>query len=110
MYKVTKSFYPHIVKQYESVEQFLTENDYTAYRQALVDSLSGTNISTDDETRFKESLSEDGFEAIATIVHDSEEVYNEYLNSIDIEAELNSSIRRPIFEEVFVGESTEHLI
>ena len=41
MIKETKLFYPHIVKQYDEVNQMISDNNYTSYynmmRQVLTD-------------------------------------------------------------------------
>lgn len=103
--KTTKIFYPHIVKEYDTVEQFVSENDYTDYyvsmRQGLVDF--GMDIT--DSSKYVESLSEDSFEGMLTLVFSDQAEVDSYL-AIATEANVTALHRSPIFEET----SDDHLI
>lgn len=101
--KNTKIFYPHVVKEYASVEQFITENDYTEYHDALKATLVAAGIDISDETKYKETLSADSFEAVATIVFPSQEARDEYLASFGAP---DAALRTPIFVE----ETEDHII
>lgn len=107
MYKHTVIFYPHIVKQYETIEQFISENGYEEFTTAKREEIEIFGFSLTDSSRYAESLSEDGFEGKTTVVFDSEE---HYLSSIESITGRDYSMKKPIFEEHFVGDSTEHLI
>jgi hypothetical protein len=108
MYKHTVIFYPHIVKQYESVEQFIAENGYEDYVGAKRSEIVTFGFDPNDTSRYLESLSEDGFEGKTTVVFDSEEHYNQCIDLV--RGNVADISRKPIFEEHFIGESTEHLI
>ena len=108
MYKHTVIFYPHIVKQYESVEQFIAENGYEEFAASRHEEIGIFGFDINDTSRYVESLSDDGFEGKTTVVFDSEEHYNHCIGLIT-GREVNVS-KKPIFEEHFLGESTEHLI
>ena len=101
--KKTTIFYPHIVKEYESVEQFLSENSYGEYYNEVTAGLVSVGIDMNDETQYKESLSDDLFEVIATIVFPNEAAWEAYLAGKENE---NRSLRAPIFEE----ESEDHIL
>ena len=101
MIKRTKVFYPHIVKQYESVDQFVSENGYADFYAAVRAEIVATGISLTDASRYAESLSDDGFEAVATVVFADQAEYDAYLASV-----VERTERSPIFEE----ESDAHLI
>jgi hypothetical protein len=103
MIKRTKVFYPHIVKQYDSVEQFVSENGYADFAAALKAEITSVGIDVTDSSRYVEALSDDGFEAVATVVFADQAEYDTYLAGV---AEEHSGIKTPIFEE----ESEEHLI
>ena len=107
MYKHTVIFYPHIVKQYETIDQFVSENGYDDYIASKREEIGLFGFDVADATRYAEALSEDGFEGITTVVFDSEE---HYLSSIESITGRDYSMKKPIFEEHFLGESTEHLI
>lgn len=102
MHKLTTVFYPHIVKEYDSYDSMVTENGYEEYRQFVLNTLTEHGIDINDESVFKEELSDDGFEAIATVVFPNEEDFNAYM----ISAQRSTSFKKPIYEE----EVDEHLI
>ena len=108
MYKHTIIFYPHIVKQYDSIEQFIADNGYEDYVEAKRSEIITFGFDLNDTSRYAESLSEDGFEAKTTVVFDSEEHFNQSIELI--RGNASDISRKPIFEEEFLGESTEHLI
>lgn len=108
MYKHTVIFYPHIVKQYGSIDQFVTENGYEDYIAKKREEIGIFGFDLTDSTRYAESLSEDGFEGKTTVVFDSEAHFNECIASIT--GRGYEDLKKPIFEEEFVGESNEHLM
>ena len=93
--KRTKILYPHIVKEYNSIEQFISENEYDAYYAALRSEISAAGIDLSNEAQYKETISADGFEAVATIVFPDEATWNTYVEG----CELHEDLRKPIFEE-----------
>ena len=103
MIKRTKVYYPHIVKQYDSVEQFVSENGYADFYAALKAEITSAGIDDTDASRYAEALSDDGFEAVATVVFADQAEYDAYLAGV---ADEKTGIKTPIFEE----ESEEHLI
>lgn len=100
--KKTKIHYPHIVKEYESVAQLIEENGYSDFHAAMLAGLTQFGIDVNDETQYKESLSDDLFEAIATVVFPSEEEWNTYDQSIESDPEFKMPI--------FVEDSEDHII
>jgi glutaredoxin 2 len=108
MYKHTIIFYPHIVKQYDSIAQFITDNGYEDYVESKRSEIVTFGFDLNDTSRYIESLSEDGFEGKTTVVFDSEEHYNLCIDLV--RGNASNISRKPIFEEEFLGESTEHLI
>jgi len=103
MIKRTKVYYPHIVKQYDSVEQFITENGYADFYSAVKAKVEAAGITLTDSTRYLESLSDDGFESVVTVVFTDQAQYDAYL--ADTLSDSND-MRTPIFEE----NVEEHLI
>ena len=101
MIKRTKVFYPHIVKQYDSVEQFITENGYADFYAAMRAEITAAGINLADASKYAEALSDDGFEAVATVIFDDQAHYDSYLASV-----AEQTARAPIFDEVV----EEHLI
>lgn len=95
MIKRTKVFYPHIVKQYDTVDQFIAENGYADFYAAVRAEIEAVGIQLTDATRYSEALTEDGFEAKATIVFADEAEYNAYVAGCG----THDSLRTPIFEE-----------
>ena len=96
MIKRTKVFYPHIVKQYDSVEQFVSENGYADFAAALKAEITSAGVDVTDASRYAEALSDDGFEVKATIVFADQAEYDAYLAGV---AEEHPDVRAPIFEE-----------
>ena len=107
MYKYTVIFYPHIVKQYQSIEQFIEDNGYATYYDEKTSNLTAMGIDMSDATVYQTGLSEDGFEAKSTIAFDSEAAKNAAFEAVG-ERDY-ADIKTPIFEEEFEGTSTEHL-
>lgn len=107
MYKYTVIFYPHIVKQYQSIEQFIEDNGYQTYYEEKTSNLALMGIDANDATVYRAELSEDGFETKSTIVFESEEAKNAAF--IAVGERDYSGMKTPIFEEEFEGTSTEHL-
>lgn len=100
--KKTTIYYPHIVKEYESVNQLIEENGYTEFYDVLLAELVTGGIDINDETQYQVSLSDDLFEAVATVVFSSEEAYAKH----DEEPpEWGPSVKGPIFIE----KSEDHL-
>lgn len=106
MYKHTTIFYPHIVKQYESVDAFVSENGYEEFRDANDVMLSEMGFDPADETKVKRALTDDGFEVVITLVYDSEAHFNE---KQPIANDHHFEMKKPIFEEQFFGDSDMHL-
>ena len=44
MIKMTKLFYPHVVKQYDNLDQLISENNYSDYQAILKNSLTAKEI------------------------------------------------------------------
>ena len=107
MYKYTVIFYPHIVKQYQSIEQFIEDNGYESYYDEKTSNLTAMGIDPTDATVYQQALSSDGFEAKSTISFASEEAKNAAFAAIG--ERLYAGVKTPIFEEEFEGTSTEHL-
>ena len=107
MYKHTTIYYPHVVKQYDSLAQFITENGYDEYETARKEELTIMGLDVTDPAVYAESLSDDGFEAVSTIVFASEE---DYLAKLELVSGRIYAMKKPIFEEDFKGESSEDLI
>ena len=103
--KTTKIFYPHIVKEYDTVEQFVSENEYTDYYTAMRQGLVDFGLDITDSSKYVESLSEDSFEAVLTVVFSDQAEVDSYL-AFAIEKNEVELHRSPIFEE----QSTAHLI
>ena len=104
MIKITKVFYPHIVKQYDTVDQIVSENNYTDYVAILKNSLTNAGVDISDASNFQEALTEDKFEGVTTFVYPDESTRDTVV--ADIESQLSSfNCAQPIFEE----EITDHL-
>ncbi|OUU21136.1 MAG: hypothetical protein CBB97_16670 [Candidatus Endolissoclinum sp. TMED37] len=104
MIKMTKLFYPHVVKQYDTLDQLISENNYSDYQAILKNSLTNAGMDVSDSAVYQEALTDDKFEAIATIVYPDQATRD----SAVAEVESNSasfSGACPIFEE----EVTTHL-
>ena len=80
--KISRVIYPHIVKQYESIEQLVSENGYTDFYEARRQELVDFGFDLNDQNRYHEELSEDGFEGTLTMHFDSQEHYDAYLASV----------------------------
>lgn len=108
MYKHTTIFYPHIVKQYETIEQLVSENGYDDYWNAKLEELAQLGFDTTDTSKVFLGLSEDGFEGVATVAFASEAEWDSK-QSITHEREYNN-MKKPIFEEEFLGDSDAHAL
>lgn len=104
MIKETKLFYPHIVKQYDNLGQMISDNNYTSYydmaKQVLVDA----GIDTSDNAVYQESLTDDKFEGIVTVVYPDADAITAVESALQSNMESFSN-PQPIFEEVV----TDHL-
>ena len=101
MIKRTKVFYPHIVKQYDSVEQFIADNGYDDFYATTRAEIASAGVTLTDPSKYVEALSDDGFEAVTTVVFADQAQYDAYLAATQEYAH-----RSPIFEENI----EEHLI
>lgn len=104
MIKMTKLFYPHVVKQYDNLDQLISENNYSDYQAILKNSLTNAGLDISDSAVFQEALTDDKFEGIATVVYPDQATRD----TVVAEVESNSasfSGACPIFEE----EVTTHL-
>lgn len=107
MYKHTTIYYPHVVKQYESIEQFVADNGYEDYFAKKMEELAQLGFDATDASKVHLGLSEDGFEAKVTVTFAS---VAEWEASQEIIINIQySDMKKPIFEEEFLGDSTEHL-
>jgi hypothetical protein len=93
--KRTKVLYPHIVKEYNSIEQFISENEYDDYYTVIRSEIAAVGIDLSNESQYKEQVSDDGFEVVATIVFPDEATWNNYVEG----CEPHTDLRKPIFEE-----------
>lgn len=100
--KITRVIYPHIVKQYETVEQLVNENGYNEFYNARRQELIDFGVNLNDSSVYLESLSEDGFEGILTMVFENQESYDAYFATVVQE----ENFKMPIFIE----DAEEHLI
>ena len=69
MIKETKLFYPHIVKQYDDVNQMISDNNYTSYYNMMRQVLTDAGIDIANNTVYQEALTEDKFEGIITVIY-----------------------------------------
>ena len=104
MIKETKLFYPHIVKQYDVLGQMISDNNYTSYYDMVKQVLVDAGIDTSDNAVYQESLTDDKFEGIVTVVYPDADAITA------VESALQSNMEsftnpQPIFEEVV----TDHL-
>lgn len=102
MLKISKTFYPHIVKKYDTVEQMITENGYDDFTSLNETALTNVGIDITDPTKFQKALTEDGYEGRVTIVYEDEATRTSVMNSL---ASSLESVKSPIFEE----ETENHL-
>lgn len=99
MLKKSQVFYPHIVKQYTSVAEFIEDNGYQEYYAAKKENLLANGIDHTDSSKYQESITADGFEATVTVAYDDEAHYQAVI------AGTYEADKLPIFEE----DSDEHL-
>lgn len=101
--KRTKVFYPHIVKQYDSISALVTENGYDDFYAAIRQEIADAGIDLTNEAMYKEELSDDGFEGIVTVVFASQADYDAYF------AVANSATHTDK-QPIFVEEVEDHII
>ena len=104
MIKETKLFYPHIVKQYDNVGQMISDNNYTSYYDMVKQVLVDAGIDTSDNAVYQESLTDDKFEGIVTVVYPDADAITAVESALQSNMESFSN-PQPIFEEVV----TDHL-
>jgi hypothetical protein len=101
--KFSTVFYPHIVKEYTSVEQFRTENGYNEFYTAA-NEIQARHIDITDTSVYQEAISEDGFEAICTAYFEDDAAYEAY--HADMIA-ITPGMKQPIYKEDFQDENDE---
>lgn len=104
MIKMTKLFYPHVVKQYDNLDQLISENNYSDYQAILKNSLTNQGMDISDSSVYQEALTDDKFEAIATIVYPDQATRDAAVAEVQSNSESFTGAC-PIFEE----EVTTHL-
>ncbi len=104
MIKETKLFYPHIVKQYDNLGQMISDNNYTSYYDMVKQVLVDAGIDTSDNAVYQESLTEDKFEGVVTVVYPDADAITAVESALQSNMESFSN-PQPIFEEVV----TDHL-
>ena len=104
MIKETKLFYPHIVKQYDNLGQMISDNNYTSYYDMVKQVLVDAGIDTSDNAVYQESLTDDKFEGIVTVVYPDADAITAVETALQSNMESFSN-PQPIFEEVV----TDHL-
>lgn len=91
--KISSVFYPHTVIEYLTVEQFIEVNGYKEY-YAAANALQDRHIDRSDPAVYQEGLSDDGFEAIVTILFEDEASYQAYQIELD---SITSDAKQPFF-------------
>ena len=104
MIKETKLLYPHIVKQYDNLGQMISDNNYTSYYDMVKQVLVDAGIDTSDNTVYQESLTDDKFEGVVTVVYPDADAITAVESALQSNMESFSN-PQPIFEEVV----TDHL-
>lgn len=104
MIKETKLFYPHIVKQYDNLGQMISDNNYTSYYDMVKQVLVDAGIDTSDNAVYQESLTDDKFEGVVTVVYPDADAITAVESALQSNMESFSN-PQPIFEEVV----TDHL-
>ena len=104
MIKETKLFYPHIVKQYDNLGQMISDNNYTSYYDMVKQVLVDAGIDTSDNAVYQESLTDDKFEGVVTVVYPDADAITAVETALQSNMESFSN-PQPIFEEVV----TDHL-
>lgn len=99
MIKETKLFYPHIVKQYDDVNQMISDNNYTSYYDLMRQVLTDAGVDCTNNAVYQEALTEDKFEGIITVVYPDADAITAIETAIQSNMESFSS-PHPIFEEV----------
>ena len=98
MIKMTKLFYPHVVKHYDSLDQLISENNYSDYQSILKNSLTNQGMDISDTSVYQEALTDDKFEAIATIVYPDQATIDAAVAEVQSNSEGFTGAC-PIFEE-----------
>lgn len=93
--KFSTVFYPHIVKEYTSIEQFTTENGYEEFYAAAIE-IQARYLDITDPSVYQEAISEDGFEGICTVYIEDDAVYEAYHADM---ADIATGIKQPIYRE-----------
>mgnify|MGYP006883110269 CR=1 FL=1 len=93
--KFSTVFYPHIVKEYTSIEQMVADNGYEEFYAAAIE-IQARYLDITDTSVYQEAISEDGFEGICTTYFEDDAVYAAYL--ADMQA-IASGIKQPIYRE-----------
>lgn len=101
--KLSQVFYPHIVKEYDSVETFIAENEYNTYYDAMRGELASFNIDITNPAQYGESLTEDRFEAVSTIVFENQADADNYIQNCNPDLATG---KMPIFIE----DTTDHVV
>lgn len=96
--KISTVFYPHIVKEYTSVEQFYTENGYEEFYSSI-NEVQDRHIDRSDTTIYQESISEDGFEAIVTVSFANNADYEAYNADLQANEANVANAKQPIYRE-----------
>lgn len=100
--KITTVFYPHIVKEYATIDQLITENGYDEF-YAWTRNVVGQFIDITDDAQYLEALTDDMFEGTATMVFPSQAVLDQYEAASNHDSE---DFKLPIFAEP----ATDHII
>lgn len=95
--KITKVFYPHIVKEYADIASLITENGYDDF-YAQGRAILSNHIAIDDESVYREATTEDGFEGVYTIVFETQEAYDAYF--AEASALYETELKHPIYDEL----------
>lgn len=93
--KFSTVFYPHIVKEYTSIEQFITDNGYGDFYTAA-NIIQDRYIDRSDATIYLEGISDDGFEAIVTVSIPDQATYDAYHAEMQ---EIAPESKHPIYRE-----------
>lgn len=109
MYRKTFLVYPTTLKQQTTVENFISDSEFTSFRGIIVTSLSAIGVSDSDTSRYVEALSHDNYYMKFTINFDSEEQHESWVTEFDSGLDsrnIDDMPFIPFFEEVV----DDHLI
>lgn len=93
--KFSTVFYPHIVKEYTSIEQIIADNGYEEF-YAAANEIQLRYIDITDPSVYQEAISEDGFEAICTTYFEDDAVYEAYNAAMAV---IAPGVKQPIYRE-----------